>query len=98
MPAYAIAEHIVTDAARFEEYKVRAGPIIASYGGRYLTKPGSHQLPEGGHWRPERVVIIEFPDLESLNRWYGSPEYEPLIALRRSCTSEMDMFFILEGA
>jgi len=44
------------------------------------------------------VVIIEFPDMDALNAWYNSPEYEPLIALRKSCTSDQDMLFVLDGA
>jgi uncharacterized protein (DUF1330 family) len=71
--------------------------MMAKHGGRYLTKGGNHKMPEGGHWNPERVVIIEFPDMASLNAWYTSPEYQPLIALRKSCTSELDMMFTLEG-
>lgn len=98
MPAYLIAEHIITDAVMFDEYRTSVAPMIAKHGGRYLTKGGSHKLPEGGHWKPERVVIIEFPDMDSLNRWYNSPEYQPLIALRKACTSDLDMLFTLEGA
>ena len=49
MPAYYIAEHIITDPAKFEEYRVKVGPMIARHGGRYLTKGGSHKMPEGGH-------------------------------------------------
>jgi uncharacterized protein (DUF1330 family) len=97
MPAYLIAEHKITDLVKFEEYRVKVGPMMAKHGGRYLTKGGSHKMPEGGHWNPERVVIIEFPDMASLNAWYTSPEYQPLIALRKSCTSELDMMFTLEG-
>jgi uncharacterized protein (DUF1330 family) len=98
MPAYLIAEHKVTEPTKFEEYRVKVGPMIAKHGGRYLTKGGSHKLPEGGHWKPERVVIIEFPDIESLNAWYNSPEYQPLITLRKQCTSDLDMLITLEGA
>ena len=98
MPAYLIAEHIVTDSTKFEEYRTKVGPMIAKYGGRYLTKGGSHRFLEGGHWKPERVVIIEFPDMASLNRWYNAPEYKPLIALRKACTSDLDMLITLEGA
>lgn len=98
MPAYLIVEHIITDAAKFEEYRTRVGPMITKYGGRYLTKGGSHRLPEGGHWSPQRVVIIEFPDMRALDAWYNSPEYQPLIALRKQCTSELDMLITLEGA
>ena len=97
MPAYYIAEHIITDPTKFEEYRLKVGPMIASYGGRYLTKGDSHKLPEGGHWRPERVVIIEFPDMGRLHAWYGSAEYQPLFALRKESTSELDMVITLEG-
>jgi uncharacterized protein (DUF1330 family) len=98
MAAYLVVEHIITDAVKFEEYRIKVGPMIAKYGGRYLTKGGSHKMPEGGHWKPERVVIIEFPDMASLNAWYTSPEYQPLIVLRKQSTSELDMMFTLEGA
>ena len=98
MPAYLIAEHVITDAAKFDEYRTRVAPMIAAHGGRYLTKGGSHRLPEGGHWRPERVVIIEFPDRDALDRWYTSAEYQPLIALRKQCTSDLDMLITLDGA
>jgi uncharacterized protein (DUF1330 family) len=81
MPAYLVVEHIITDAAKFEEYRVKVGPMIAKHGGRYITKGGTHRMPEGGHWKPERMVIIEFPD-----------------ALRKQCTSDQDMMFVLEGA
>jgi uncharacterized protein (DUF1330 family) len=97
MPAYYIAEHIITDPAKFEEYRINVGAMIASHGGRYLTKGGGHKFPEGGHWKPERVVIIEFPDMDSLNAWYNSAEYQPLFALRKASTSDMDMVIMLEG-
>jgi uncharacterized protein (DUF1330 family) len=64
MPAYYIAEHIITDAAKFEEYRIKVGPMIANHGGRYLTKGGSHRFPEGGHWKPERFLILCFSFME----------------------------------
>jgi uncharacterized protein (DUF1330 family) len=96
--AYLVVEHIVTDAAKFEEYRVKVGPMIAKHGGRYLTKGNGHRFPEGGHWKPERVVVIEFPDMDALNAWYNASEYQPLIALRKQCTSDLDMLITLEGA
>ena len=98
MPAYLIAEHIVTDPAKFQEYVTKVRPMIAKHGGHYLTKGSTHKLPEGGHWKPERVVIIEFPDMNAFDAFYNSSEYQPLIALRKSCTSNQDMLFVLEGA
>ena len=98
MPAYLIAEHIVTDDAKFLEYLTKARPVMGKHGGRYLTKTSTHKSPEGGHWKPDRVLIIEFPDMAALDAFYNSPEYQPLIALRKSCTSDQDMTFVLEGA
>ena len=48
MPAYLVVEHIITDASKFEEYRTQVGPMIAKYGGRYLTK--------GGNGLTERLV------------------------------------------
>jgi uncharacterized protein (DUF1330 family) len=98
MPAYIIAEHTITDPAKFEEYRTKVGPIIARHGGRYLTKGGSHVIleKEKAVWQPERVVIIEFPDMAALNAWYTSPEYQPLIPLRQA--SAKDMLIKVEGA
>jgi uncharacterized protein (DUF1330 family) len=98
MPAYLIAEHTITDREKFEEYRVKVGPLIAKHGGRYITKGGSQSVleKENAVWQPERVVIIEFPDMASLNAWYNSPEYQPLIAIRRA--SARDMLITLEGA
>jgi uncharacterized protein (DUF1330 family) len=98
MPAYVIAEHIVTDPTKFEEYRTKVGPMMAKYGARYLTKGAGHKMPEGGHWTPERLVIIEFPDMNSINAWYSSAEYQSLIALRKASTSDKDMLFFLDGA
>src|ERR1700730_6136672 len=91
MPAYYIAEHIITDPAKFEEYRVKVGPMIAKHGGSYLTKGGSHKIPQGGHWKTERGVILGFPDMSRLDAWYNSAEYQPLFALRKESTSDLDM-------
>jgi uncharacterized protein (DUF1330 family) len=98
MPAYLIAEHTITDSAKFEEYRVKVGPLIAKHGGRYITKGGSHVVLEKDNavWQPGRVVIVEFPDMATLNAWYNSTEYQPLIALRQA--SAKDMLITLEGA
>jgi len=38
MPAYFVAEHIVTDDAKFLEFVSKARPVMAKHRGRYLTK------------------------------------------------------------
>ena len=67
MPAYLIAEHVITDAAKFDEYRTRVAPMIARHGARYLTKGGSHKLPEGGHWKPNGSSSSSFRTWMSLD-------------------------------
>ena len=99
MPAYLVVEHTITDAAKFEEYRTKIGPMIAKRGGRYLTKGGSHKLLETSRRPPDRVVIIEFPDMAALNAWYTSAEYQPLIALRQSAVDMgKETLITLDGA
>jgi uncharacterized protein (DUF1330 family) len=36
------------------------------------------------------AVVIRFPNLEAVNIWYSSPEYQSLIPIRKE-TAEMDL-------
>jgi uncharacterized protein (DUF1330 family) len=36
--------------------------------------------------------------MAALEKWYRSPEYQPLIELRKQSTSDLDMLIMLEGA
>jgi len=98
MPAYLIVEHKITDPAKFQDYGSKVVPMIAKYGGRPLTKGGTHRVLETNHFLPDRVVVFEFPDMAKLNTWYASPEYQPLIALRQSATDmSKDVMIAIDG-
>jgi uncharacterized protein (DUF1330 family) len=92
--AYWIGEHVITDPTKFAEYLRKAVPIIERFGGRYLTRVGAHEVLDGD-WRPNRVVIIEFPDMAMIKALYNSPEYQLLIALRQSAAT--DVIIAVEG-
>ena len=47
MAAYFIGEHDITDPATYEAYLRQAAPMIKRFGGRYLTRIGSHKILEG---------------------------------------------------
>lgn len=86
MAAYLIANIRVTDPARFAEYREKVAPMIARYGGRYLIRGGA-VTPVEGDPRLDRVVVLEFPDMAALKRFYHSEDYAPLIALRQSAST-----------
>jgi uncharacterized protein (DUF1330 family) len=81
MAAYVIASVDVQDAAVFEEYRRRVPETVARHGGRFLVRARAHETLEGG-WRPARLVVLEFPDLEQARRWYDSEDYREPKALR----------------
>jgi uncharacterized protein (DUF1330 family) len=74
MAAYIVVDCEVTDPARYEDYKKLAPEAIAKHGGRYLARGGQTAMLEG-EWRPNRVVILEFPSLDAARKFYTSVEY-----------------------
>jgi uncharacterized protein (DUF1330 family) len=74
MPAYVIVDLTVTDLPTMEEYRKRVPATLAAYGGRFLVRGGAHQTVEGD-WKPNRLVVLEFPSMEQAKRWYDSEEY-----------------------
>jgi len=81
MPAYVIADVTVTDSTTMEEYRKQVPATIAKYGGRFLVRGGAHQALEGD-WKPNRLVVLEFPTMDAARRWYDSEEYRGPKALR----------------
>jgi uncharacterized protein (DUF1330 family) len=80
--AYVVANVEVTDPVAYEEYRAKVPGTIAAYGGRYLARAGAAEVLEGD-WSPKRFVILEFPSLARLKEWYKSPEYRPLLEIRK---------------
>jgi uncharacterized protein (DUF1330 family) len=81
MAAYVIVDLTVTDLPTMEEYRKRVPATVAQYGGRFLVRGGAHQTVEGD-WKPNRVVVLEFPSMEQAKRWYDSEEYREPKAMR----------------
>ena len=91
MAAYLIAEVEVTDPAAYEEYRKRVPATIEQYGGRYLVRGGATESKEGG-WAPSRLVILEVPSMAQARRWYDSPEYTPVRAIRQRASKSKLIF------
>ena len=94
MSAYVIANIEVIDPVRYEDYRKLVLPTITAYGGRFLARGGRVDSLEGP-WRPNRLVIVEFPSVERAKAWWSSPEYAEAKALRQA-TSDGSLI-IIEG-
>lgn len=84
MPAYVVVNVTVTDPVPYETYRQLVPPTIAAYGGRYLARGGNVDVREGD-WKPNRFVILEFPDAAAARAWWESDEYAAAKALRQTC-------------
>ena len=86
------------DIRDFEKYRnsgylENAARTITEYGGRYRVREGQTKIIEG---QPvlHRLVVIEFPSMESFESWYYSDAYAPWKKIRQEL-SETD-FFVVE--
>jgi uncharacterized protein (DUF1330 family) len=86
MAAYLIADIEVTNPVGYDEYRRQVPATVEKYGGRFVVRGGASETLEGD-WGPKRVVVLEFPTMDALKRWYNSAEYKPLIALRQKNAS-----------
>jgi uncharacterized protein (DUF1330 family) len=94
MAAYVIAELTVFDPEGYEPYKRLAEQSIAAFGGTYLVRGGIVDSIEGDPVSG-RVVVVEFPDLETARSWYASEEYSAALPVRQATATTR--LFIVQG-
>ena len=66
------------DMAKYEEAAIA---LLAKHGARPIARdlqPVNYE----GEWKPNFVVVLEFPSKEAVKRFFDSPEYEPLKQMR----------------
>ncbi len=81
MAAYFIADIDITDSDLYADYRGKVGPILEKYGAKPVVRGGAAEMFEG-NWQPGRIVVMEFPDMATLKRWYHSQDYADLLATR----------------
>lgn len=88
MTAYLISQIEILDANAWEEYRTRAAKLVREAGGRFLVRGAMAEVIESD-WPaeeppPQSVIVLEFPDMETLHAWYESPAYAEALAFRRT--------------
>jgi uncharacterized protein (DUF1330 family) len=81
VPAYVVVDVTRTDLERATRYSEMVDPTLERHGGRFLVRGAPTDVLEG-EWRPERVVVIEFPTAAAAREWYESEEYGAARAVR----------------
>lgn len=85
MSAYFIGNVKITNAEEYQKYASQTPAVIAKYGGRFLVRGGKVEFAEGV-WGPDKWVMLEFPTMEALKRWYDSEDYQRIIGIRKRST------------
>lgn len=86
MSAYLIYDVDIHDPALYGDFMEQVKQLVEAFGGRYLVRGGRHEVLEG-KWEPTRLVLFEFPDMDTARKLFISDEYAPLKALRQRCST-----------
>lgn len=94
MAAYVIVDVTINEPGEYEEYKKLTPAAIAAYDGKFIVRGGKCETVEGT-WKPERIVVLEFPNTKRAKEWWNSTEYSAAKLIRqRVAHTEM---IIVEG-
>ena len=83
MSAYLIANVVIKDSEKFQDYMKATPSIIKKFGGKFLVRGGDFEICEGS-WNPKRIVVVEFESMQKAKQFYNSPQYEAIKHLRKS--------------
>ena len=83
MSVYFVANNRITDEVEYSKYLENVKSVFSKYNGEYLAVDNNPTILEGT-WDYSRVVLIRFPDKDSLNKWYYSDEYQAILKYRLS--------------
>ncbi len=81
MPAYLVAQIRVSDPTVWSEYRAGAAPLAEKFGARQLVRGAEAETLEGSQV-DFRMVVFEFPSMQSIHDFWNSEEYLALKALR----------------
>ena len=86
MKAYLVLDLSINNFAAFKKYIAEIPAFIAKHSGRYLVQGAEPKTIEG-NWKPERMVILEFPAREKAEAFLSDPEIQDLFKVRHETTT-----------
>ena len=86
MKAYLVLGFTINDFAGFRKYIAEIPAFIAKHSGQYIVR-GVEPTTIEGDWKPERMVILEFPARENAEAFLGDPELQDLFKVRHDTTT-----------
>lgn len=88
MAAYVVNEITISDVERYRDYAERMPATLTPFGGVFLARGRPEAM--AGDVPSERIVILQFPDIERARQWRDSEAYQALLPIRnQSSTSRV---------
>jgi len=84
----------VKNPEKLQQYISQVPATIAAHGGEKVSR-GKVVKTLAGSAEYQIAAVFRFPSLDALEGWYGSPEYQNLIALREE-SAEMNIIALQE--
>jgi len=94
MPAYLIARVNVTNPEKYKNYTALSPAAIAAFGGKFLARGGETETLEGDE-ENNRMVVVEFENMDKARQFYHSDQYSAARAEREGAAE--GQFIIVEG-
>jgi uncharacterized protein (DUF1330 family) len=85
MVTYVVCQMSVSDPETYRRYTTLTPAVVKRHGGRFLTRGDPVSTLEGDLYK-ERMVILEFPDDEAVQRWYKDPDYVAAMKFRHAAS------------
>jgi uncharacterized protein (DUF1330 family) len=86
MKAYLVLDLAINDFPGFRDYIAAIPAHIARHDGRYIVQGVKPTCIEGD-WKPERMVIIEFPERSKAEAFLSDPSLQDLFKVRHETTT-----------
>jgi uncharacterized protein (DUF1330 family) len=86
MKAYLVLDLSVKDFGGFKKYIAEIPAFIAKHSGKYIVQGVQPTIIEGD-WKPERLIIIEFPARAKAEAFLSDPEIQDLFKIRHNTTA-----------
>ena len=89
MSACVIGHITVKDEEKWAQYRAQVPGTLAPWGAELLFRGQRAGILAGNHAHLD-TVVIRFPDADTVDAWYNSPEYQALIPLRQQA-ADLDL-------
>lgn len=86
MNAYLVIDISIHDIQTFSEYIRDIPSFIEKHSGKYIVQGVEPTVMEGD-WKPDRVVVIEFPSRDNARAFLNDPDAQNLFEIRHRTTT-----------